>query len=52
MATLSAIDMPTVPVAAVASAPAPAAVDFPAVAAAWTAIDCRVELNLLRHEKM
>jgi hypothetical protein len=39
MATWAAIDIPAVPVAAVASAPAPVAADVPADAAAWTAID-------------
>jgi hypothetical protein len=38
MITWVAVDIPTVPVAAVASAPAPVAADVPADAAAWTAI--------------
>jgi hypothetical protein len=39
MVTWDVIDIPTVAVAAVAIVPAPAAVDVPADAAAWTAID-------------
>jgi hypothetical protein len=39
MVIWAAVDMPVVPVAAVASAPAPVAADVPADADAWTAID-------------
>jgi hypothetical protein len=39
IAPWAAIDIPDVPVAAVASAPAPVAADVPADAAAWTDID-------------
>jgi hypothetical protein len=46
MITWVVSDKPPVVVAAVAIVPAPAAVDVPADAAAWIAIDWRVELKL------